>query len=67
MSISSTSIKRPVLTIVISLLIILSGVVCYNFLGLREYPAIDPPIITVSTSYSGANPDVIETQITEPL
>jgi multidrug efflux pump len=49
------------------MLIVLFGVVGYNFLGLREYPAIDPPVITVSTSYSGANPDVIETQITEPL
>lgn len=67
MSISSISIQRPVLTIVISLTIILFGVVGYSFLGLREYPAIDPPVITVSTSYSGANPDVIETQITEPL
>lgn len=67
MSISSISIKRPVLTIVISILIVLFGIVGYNFLGLREYPAIDPPVITVSTSYSGANPDVIETQITEPL
>lgn len=67
MSLSSISIKRPVLTIVISMLIVLFGVVGYNFLGLREYPAIDPPVITVSTSYSGANPDVIETQITEPL
>ena len=67
MSISSISIKRPVLTIVISLLIVLFGIVGYSFLGLREYPAIDPPVITVSTGYSGANPDVIETQITEPL
>lgn len=67
MSLSSTSIKRPVLTIVFSLLIILFGIVGYTFLGLREYPAIDPPVITVSTNYSGANPEVIESQITEPL
>lgn len=67
MSISSISIQRPVLTIVISLTIILFGAVGFSFLGLREYPAIDPPVITVTTSYSGANPDVIETQITEPL
>ena len=67
MSLASTSIKRPVLSIVMSLLIILFGVVGYTFLGLREYPAIDPPVITVSTNYSGANPEVISSQITEPL
>jgi hydrophobe/amphiphile efflux-1 (HAE1) family protein len=50
-----------------SLFLILFGVIGYNFLGIREFPAIDPPVITVSTSYAGANSDVIETQITEPL
>jgi HAE1 family hydrophobic/amphiphilic exporter-1/multidrug efflux pump len=48
-------------------MIILFGVVGYNFLAVRDYPAIDPPIITVNTSYTGANPDLIESQITEPL
>lgn len=50
-----------------SLFLILFGVIGYNFLGIREYPAIDPPLITVSTSYAGANADIIESQITEPL
>lgn len=67
MSLSSTSVKRPVLTIVMSLMLILFGVIGYSFLGIREFPSIDPPIISVRTSYSGANPDIIESQITEPL
>ena len=66
-SLSNISIDRPVLAIVMSITIILFGLVGFNFLGVREYPSVDPPIITVSTSYAGANSDVIETQITEPL
>ena len=64
---SNLSIDRPVLAIVMSLVIILFGIIGWNFLGVREYPSVDPPIITVSTSYTGASADVIETQITEPL
>ena len=67
MSLSTTSINRPVLTIVMNLLIILFGVIGFKFLGVREYPSIDPPVITVRTNYAGANADVIESQITEPL
>lgn len=67
MNISSISINRPVLAIVMSLIIMLFGAIGYTFLGVREYPSIDPPIITVRTNYSGANADVIESQITEPL
>ncbi|HEU4719316.1 MAG TPA: efflux RND transporter permease subunit, partial [Bacteroidia bacterium] len=67
MSIGGNSLKRPVGSIVLSLLIILFGVVGYNFLGVREYPAIDPPTITVRTPYTGANAEIIESQITEPL
>lgn len=67
MSLSSVSIRRPVLAIVMSIVIVLFGIIGYTFLGVREYPSIDPPIITVSTSYIGANADVIESQITEPL
>ena len=63
----SFSIKRPVLTIVLSLLVLLFGIIGFTYLGVREFPSVDPPIITVSTSYIGANADVIETQITEPL
>jgi len=67
MSLASVSIKRPVLAIVMSLTILLFGIISFTFLGVREYPAIDPPIITVRTSYAGANASVIESQITEPL
>src|SRR5690606_14060806 len=67
MSLSSVSIKRPVLAIVMSIVIVLFGIIGYTFLGVREYPAVDPPIITVSTTYVGANADVIESQITEPI
>ena len=67
MSLSSLSIRRPVLAIVMSIAIVLFGIIGYTYLGIREYPAVDPPIITVSTTYTGANADVIESQITEPL
>jgi multidrug efflux pump len=67
MNISSVSIDRPVLSTVLSILIVLFGAIGYYFLGVREYPSVDPPVVTVSTSYTGANADVIESQITEPL
>jgi HAE1 family hydrophobic/amphiphilic exporter-1/multidrug efflux pump len=67
MNISELSLKRPVLATVMSLALILFGVIGFNFLGIREYPAIDPPLVTVFTSYAGANADIIESQITEPL
>ncbi len=67
MNISSLSINRPVLATVISILLVLFGVIGYTFLGIREFPSIDPPVVTVSTSYVGANADVIESQISEPL
>jgi multidrug efflux pump len=67
MSLYSLSIRRPVLAVVLSLVILLFGVIAFTYLGVREYPAVDPPVITVSTSYQGANADVIESQITEPL
>ncbi len=67
MNISELSLKRPVLATVMNLLIILFGIVGYTFLAVREYPAIDPPIVNVRTSYTGANADIIESQITEPL
>jgi multidrug efflux pump len=67
MNLSSVSINRPVLAIVMSLTIMLFGGIGYTFLGIREYPSIDPPVITVRTNYTGANADVIESQITEPL
>jgi len=67
MNISELSLKRPVLATVMNLMIILFGVVGFTFLAIRDYPAIDPPNISVNTSYAGANPDIIESQITEPL
>ncbi len=67
MSLSSVSINRPVLASVFAIVILLFGIVGLTYLGIREFPSVDPAIITVSTSYPGANSDVIETQITEPL
>ena len=67
MRLSSVSIQRPVLTIVLNLSLVLFGLIALDRLGVRDYPAIDPPIVSVNTSYSGANADVIESQITEPL
>ncbi|MFM7193975.1 MAG: efflux RND transporter permease subunit, partial [Bacteroidota bacterium] len=66
-SLSTTSISRPVLAMVMSMVIILFGVIGFSFLGVREFPSVDPPVVTVSTNYVGANSDVIESQITEPL
>jgi len=67
MTLSSLSIDRPILTIVMSIVIVLFGFIGFTFLGVREYPNIDLPSIQVSTSYPGANSDVILSQITEPL
>ncbi len=67
MNISELSIRRPVLSTVMTLIILLFGLIGYNTLGVREYPSVDNPIISVSCSYPGANADVIENQITEPL
>ena len=67
MSLYSLSIRRPVLATVMSFAIIIFGVIGSFFLGVREYPAVEPPVISVGTSYRGANADVIDAQITEPL
>lgn len=67
MSLSTLSIKRPVLAIVMNLIILLFGIIGFTYLGVREFPSIDPAQITVQTSYTGANADIIESQITEPL
>ncbi len=67
MSLSSVSIERPVLATVMALVILIMGGIGYTFLGVRDYPSVDPAIVTVSCSFPGANSDVIETQITEPL
>lgn len=67
MNISSLSIRRPVLATVLTIIIVLFGAIGISYLGIREFPNIDRPIVSVSTSYVGANADVIESQITEPL
>ena len=67
MSLSTLSIKRPVLTIVMNVAIVLFGIIGFTYLGLREFPSIDPAVISVRTNYAGANADIIESQITEPL
>ena len=67
MNISELSIRRPVLATVLTIIIVIFGFIGYNTLGVREYPSVDNPIISVSCSYAGANADVIESQITEPL
>jgi multidrug efflux pump len=67
MNISELSLRRPVLAIVLNIIIVLFGVIGFKYLGVRDYPAIDPPNINVRTSYAGANADIIESQITEPL
>lgn len=67
MSLPKLAIDRPVLAIVMNIILVLFGVIGYTFLGVREFPSIDPPVITVRTNYTGANADIIESQITEPL
>ena len=67
MNISELSIRRPVLATVLTVIIVIFGFIGYNSLGVREYPSVDNPIISVTCSYAGANADVIESQITEPL
>lgn len=67
MNLSELSLKRPVLAVVCSIVIIIFGGIGFTFLGVREYPAIDPAVINVRTSYTGANAEIIEQQVTEPL
>jgi len=67
MNISELSLRRPVLATVMSIILVIFGVIGFTRLGVRDYPVIDPPSISVRTSYSGANADIVESQITEPL
>lgn len=66
-SLSTISVKRPVLAIVMNLVILIFGYIGFKSLGVREFPSIDPPVINVRTNYPGANAEIIQTQITEPL
>ncbi|HEX5133711.1 MAG TPA: efflux RND transporter permease subunit, partial [Candidatus Krumholzibacteria bacterium] len=67
MSLSTVCIQRPVLTIVFAIVIVVFGIVGFSYLGVREYPNVDPAVITVRTEYTGSNSDVIDSQITQPL
>jgi multidrug efflux pump len=67
MNLSEFSLRRPVFAVVLNIIIVLFGLIGYKFLGIRDYPALDPPNINVRASYPGANAEIIETQITEPL
>ena len=67
MNLSELSLKRPVLAVVCSIVILIFGGIGFTYLGVREYPAIDPAVVSVRTSYTGANAEIIEQQITEPL
>ena len=67
MFLTDTSVKRPVLASVVSLLLVAFGLLSYRQLPLREYPDIDPPVVSIETNYRGAAAAVIETRITEPL
>lgn len=66
-NISEISIKRPVLSTVMTIILLLFGMIGYKFLGVREFPSVDNPIISVNVTYPGANAEVIMNQITEPL
>ena len=67
MNVSELSLRRPVLATVMNILIVLFGVIGFTYLGVRDYPAIDPPNVSVRANYPGANADIVESQITEPL
>ncbi|NVJ46375.1 MAG: efflux RND transporter permease subunit, partial [Cytophagia bacterium] len=66
-SLSTISIQRPVLALVMNIIIVIFGIIGFTYLGVREFPSVDPPVISVSTSYTGANAEIIEAQITEPI
>lgn len=67
MTLSELTLKRPVLAVVLSLVLVVLGVVSLRSIGIREYPAVDPPVVTVTTTYTGAAPEVIDATVTEPL
>ncbi|GMM69116.1 efflux RND transporter permease subunit [Alteromonas sp. MTD1] len=67
MLLSDVSVKRPVFATVINLILIIFGIVAVSMLSLREYPDIDPPIVSVSTTYTGASANIVETRITQLL
>src|SRR4051812_12338744 len=67
MTLAEISIRRPVFTLVISLLILLFGAVSVSRLGVREFPSVDPPTISITTSYPGAAAEIMQAQITEPI
>jgi len=67
MLLSDVSVKRPVFASVVNILLIVFGIVAFTMLPLREYPDIDPPVVSIDTSYTGASADIVETQITQVI
>jgi multidrug efflux pump len=67
MSLPQICIRRPIFAIMLNLLIVLFGVVGYFALPVRELPDVDPPIVTVTTVYRGANAEVMEAEVTERI
>ena len=67
MLLSDISIKRPVFASVVNLLLVVFGIVAVTFLSLREYPDVDPPIVSINTTYTGASAAIIESRITQLL
>lgn len=67
MILSDLSVTRPVLASVVALLLVIFGLVAFSQLPLREYPDIDPPVVSIETRYPGAAASVIDTQITERI
>lgn len=67
MFLSDISVKRPVFASVVNLLLVVFGIVSITFLSLREYPDIDPPIVSINTNYSGASASIVESRITQLL
>jgi multidrug efflux pump len=67
MILSDISVKRPILATVLSLVIVVLGIIGYTRLGVREFPDIDPPVVTVDTTYIGAAANVVETRVTQVL
>ena len=67
MTLSDICIRRPVFATVLSLIVVLLGLMAYDRLAVREYPNIDVPIVTVNVSYPGASPEIMESQVAQPI
>lgn len=67
MTLSDVCIRRPVFATVLSLIVVLLGLMAYDRLNVREYPNIDVPIVTVQVTYPGASPEIMESQVAQPV